>query len=556
MNGQAECAPASEISVDPPDGLLTWALGRKMLAKEYLIYRADRYVDPLTDLSEKCVRITCSACLRDAFAMQAPGGGGGCHYSQPPAPFGFYHPEINERIMSGDVTICPFCGAAVEAVHVGNMRPFIRQEAFVMTVGRLENKLLLRGWNLERRIGKVAETQFTIKPYEAYLVMEKQILKYVAYHKLFNSMSYTGVYEPRKRFSDTWGETDDVFPWDPRLLEGSTAENSKLDRYLKCSGARNYAIGYLRLWQKHPNIENLIMSGAGNLMASMIDRESHYSSPFSYPKLEEVAWKETRPAQMLHMNKDEFRACLMKKWDGEDFSFYLKARSAGLHLTAEELERCKKPGYDAVSRVLSHSPQHTLKAISYIWSQKEKLHDNAKGAKNIIDTRYLVDYWNMAEKIGEDLNDLRVRWPKNIITSHDRVMALQKQNEKAALKMAFMVRNDELSRFAWERDGIIIRPAASEKELIDEGRILNHCVASYAERHGKGETAMFFVRRAETPDKPWFTLELNEKTLEVRQNRGKCNCARTPEVQAFEAEWLKYIRNLGKKKEKKEVSAA
>lgn len=32
------------------------------------------------------------------------------------------------------------------------------------------------------------------------------------------------------------------------------------------------------------------------------------------------------------------------------------------------------------------------------------------------------------------------------------------------------------------------------------------------------------------------------KELKVRQNRGKHNCARTPEIQAFEDKWLAWVR--------------
>ncbi len=39
-----------------------------------------------------------------------------------------------------------------------------------------------------------------------------------------------------------------------------------------------------------------------------------------------------------------------------------------------------------------------------------------------------------------------------------------------------------------------------------------------------------------------YTLELDERKLTVRQNRGMRNCPRTPEVQAFEELWLSWVR--------------
>ena len=74
-----------------------------------------------------------------------------------------------------------------------------------------------------------------------------------------------------------------------------------------------------------------------------------------------------------------------------------------------------------------------------------------------------------------------------------------------------------------------------------EGNALHHCVGTYGKKHANGSTAIFFIRRASRPNEPWYTLELDEKKLEVRQNRGKHNCARVPEVQAFENKWLAWV---------------
>ena len=52
---------------------------------------------------------------------------------------------------------------------------------------------------------------------------------------------------------------------------------------------------------------------------------------------------------------------------------------------------------------------------------------------------------------------------------------------------------------------------------------------------------------------PFFTLEFDEKTKTVRQNRGLRNCARTPEVNAFEKAWLDHICRA-KRKERTKIA--
>lgn len=59
-----------------------------------------------------------------------------------------------------------------------------------------------------------------------------------------------------------------------------------------------------------------------------------------------------------------------------------------------------------------------------------------------------------------------------------------------------------------------------------------------------------FIRRSDAPDEPYYTLELDEGHLTVRQNRGLRNCARTKEVRDFEAAWLEWAGQKRQKMEK------
>lgn len=47
--------------------------------------------------------------------------------------------------------------------------------------------------------------------------------------------------------------------------------------------------------------------------------------------------------------------------------------------------------------------------------------------------------------------------------------------------------------------------------MIAEGQALHHCVGGYALRMAEGKTAIFFIRLAEEPDRPYYTLELQGK---------------------------------------------
>ena len=125
----------------------------------------------------------------------------------------------------------------------------------------------------------------------------------------------------------------------------------------------------------------------------------------------------------------------------------------------------------------------------------------------------------------------RLFWEKQNKIAKKYGKDYQKEFEKQA---------ERLEPLKWEHDGLVIIPAKSEQELIVEGKVLGHCVGGYGESHCQGNS-IFFVRHRETPDIPFFTLQLDTKTGRVLQNRGRKNCDRTKEVQEFEKQWLAVI---------------
>ena len=110
---------------------------------------------------------------------------------------------------------------------------------------------------------------------------------------------------------------------------------------------------------------------------------------------------------------------------------------------------------------------------------------------------------------------------------------------------------EELTKYAWTKGGLIIRAAQTQEELRDEGAALHHCVAGYAKRMADGETAIFFIRRAEESDAPYYTLELrNKQVIQCRTNHNK-SYEQDPAVKAFVDQWLKGVVTKGGVKKKK-----
>lgn len=61
----------------------------------------------------------------------------------------------------------------------------------------------------------------------------------------------------------------------------------------------------------------------------------------------------------------------------------------------------------------------------------------------------------------------------------------------------------------FEYSGFTIVAPQTAQDIVNEGIKMHHCVGSYVDRVANGETFIVFVRRAETPDIPYITCQVN-----------------------------------------------
>lgn len=539
------------IPQEPIMDVVAFAQQQGEFENAYMIYRSERVYDPLNIGTVCSVKVTCSACGHTFYAEKVPAGG--CRHSYAPAPFGWRDEQMPNAVIDGDKTLCPSCYKEAKTVHVGSMRAYggeLIDDAWVTELSRLPveglaDRLVLTEWCIRRCINKQGVTRYEIWPYTAWVVEEKKVVRLMGYLKnIGGRICLFGEWRQRKQFEDVYGSAKLIVPWDKSLLEGTTAENSKLDLYQTEKRGREL-VSYLALWRRRPHVENLLVQGCGNLVRTWIKKEmnsGYYHG--GIPKLEEVNWKENRPAQMLGLTKDEFRQMKQAHWSAEDLGKYKLVRDSGVPVRLpQDMELLKKvENYDC-SRILEEAPKSDFwRTVRYLVKQKEHWYT-------------LRDYRNMAQNAGWDMTDNLVQWPRNLTAAHNRYVeerrtlmerqdAERRAMERAERHYLFTQRATALEWLSFEADGLLIRPCANEDELIQEGHELHHCVSSYAKSHAEGKTAILFIRQAKAPDKPFFTLEFDEKNLTVVQNRGLRNCGRTPEVAAFEKAWLEQIRQM------------
>lgn len=530
------------LSETPPEGLLDWIKAQKLDWRDYFIYRAGWQTDPLTGLRHKCVDAVCSACGETVKLSYVPGGGCGCAgYS---APFGFLHPVSGDALISGDKLACPMCGEEVEAKHVSSAKKLARY-VWPMTAEARGGKLMLYLWRVCRDVEKSGRVTWRVDPWEVYAFGGTSAARWKHWEKYMTTTYIIPGWEERKRFSDSMLDVELVYC--PEGLANIYAQtecaNCKLETYMGVETKYRFPVAWMKLWQRHKNAEALMAPNARKLAAALIaegKRSPTYNKYWSEKTdvLSGINWKAKKPHEMLRITKEELSYFNGAEDGGKRMEALLLVRKYGVpcRLGEEVTAAARWEQKDCLKRGVLPS-----RAEAYIARQKKRY-------KNSLWFGYLLDYWSMAEMAGEDLTDRDVLFPQNLKRAHDQMQERKKQKAAEKRREAFQQRYERMKKYAFEDGNIFIRPCETEEELIAEGKALHHCVASYAERHARGELTIFFIRRKDKPDEPWYTLNFNEKRLSVTENRGLRNCERTDEVRNFEKIWLEWVRSGRKRR--------
>lgn len=579
---------AKLVSRTPPEGLTAWAPVRDGLEYWGLVYEAvwvpDYGLEQMLDewarpRKRKMVEVRCSCCGESRlmpWAKTDDRHGG----------YGFLQEDDRRGetflVGSGDESVCPICGAAVrvkKAAEIGHGY-FVADEIKAMSaavVGK-EHCLALTGWTIQRRVYRNASVFLEVIPAEAYVFDWKDCRKLISWKKSYSGtagyfVSYSPDWRAPQKWHESWGRADGIFGLTPELIAESCLPNCKLDVYMESfhNEKPKYPVMYLRLYQHRPNVENLLLSGLPMVLDDLLAEARRFGdwereNNKGLPRIDVIHWNEARPAQMLGLTREELRLGREQCWSAFFWRLFLRAKAQGERLTGEDIQCAFMLGDQHILELPGQDP--VGKSIRYLWKQAvedpfandpyveedefDEPYEPIPGACPDVTT--LLDYWRACRALGRDLNDHQVRFPRNLIEAHDAAMEQKRIAEamkiNTALAPRFRIRRRQLAKYIFAADGLKIIPAGSRAELQKEADVLHHCVWTYAQRHANGETAIFFIRRTVEPGKPYYTLELDENKLNVRQNRGRMNCGKTAAVQAFEDLWISWVRAGAKRDER------
>lgn len=527
---------------------------KRYLTDDAIVYRVKNYRDPLTDISVRACECTCSAC-GETFYLERIDDAIRCDHRA--GSVGVMTPD-GKSVFTGEKAKCPQCGKDVLYLHVSSVYSdghYLRS-AYPITFRMIDGNLAIIMWYCGREVTKAGRAFDAVRFYEAYVFSKKRGYRLRGYeYGVFGSRLPTDRRIQDKKSADRLGRIrreEIVFP-DADILKGTYFENCRLLKYLREAECA-FPVSYMKLWMKHKNVEGLVETGAARLLSSFFEMTGNPASyscnntGFKYSSnIVGIDWKAKKPSKMIGLTRPEYAKVLEKGYDAKTLMMYQRMKQYGLAIDDVDKIGYYENDYKECAERGSSIPQ----IMNYINKQK-----------NIRATvEYLRDYYRLCDTLGIPV-DKDTRFPKDLVREHDRLTA-EVNRQKAEIEKKEEAKRDALIRqraavlaaLASDNGVLMIRPVASLGELKDEGKQLHHCVASYAERVASGNTDIFLIRKVESPDKPFFTLELNEESVRVVQNRGKGNCDRTPEVEAFEEKWLEFVKLNIKKIRNRKVTA-
>lgn len=453
------------------------------------------------------------------------------------------------KLSHKDRTTCPKCGADGEVVHAWRRARTQAKYYFTYFERALYDKeaIIARSFAVYRCIcADTGEIFDDYVPREYYLMRKREAIHWTHECDFWGNewwskrrSLYSKDYVMELSGYQVWLGLDRLKP----LLKDSWLKYSQLDAFIRLTGAEG-AFRYIELYQKHPQLEYIMKMGLWNIIAEGLRCHS-FRSIFN--------WKGKTPKDLfgVPIGKGDMLALSALAVDMDTFhlALYLKKNSrfslTDLAQKRKEIERLSN--FDTCKRfdTLKGYGVCAEETLKYILRQQQKKtrYQSIRGV--LIDW---MDYLKDCNELGLNLEDTAVLKPHDLQQAHQNIIAQLKIKADEELDKQMAKLKEERKQYNFAAGGFIAKVAENSTELIVEGKVLHHCVGTYADKHAKGKCTIILIRKQEEPEVPFYTMELVGPEKRIIQVRGNHNCGMTQEVEAFVESYKKYLAELGKKK--------
>ena len=275
---------------------------------------------------------------------------------------------------------------------------------------------------------------------------------------------------------------------------------------------------YLAWYAELPQIEMAVKLGLSDAVRDLIENGRKNARLLD--------WSARRPDAFLRASKEDARLFRQNEMTFQDLKDWRGAKGVGL---GRWLDMVKQAGGNDTARELAAVAKTAgvsfERALHYVKGLGPGCARGGGGP--LMETiREWKDYLAMAEQLRYDFREETVRLPKDLRDRHDAAAAIIRHEASEKEQKKYGKRRKALEkRFAFELDGLRVLVPACSQEIVQEGKILHHCVGGYAARHLEGTATILFLRKSRKPGRSFLTVELYKErgVWKLRQIHGYRN---------------------------------
>ncbi len=431
--------------------------------------------------------------------------------------------EVDAPVRRGQEGTCPRC-KRMARYHQLWHETSICEKAKVCIAHRHEGQLLMRFANVERtyRDGK---PQYQFDDYFRTLYLN-QDGKQTIYSYQWMSIMHYGYDWYRKKNGRTCADEAFIYTGNLRQVFGRSYYNIDLAEMARKAARPMAFVPILDNLKNFPQTEYLVKLGLFRLAECV--PSLYLGDGRGFAQLMEVSKQYLPLYQRFDVSLSEHRLIqAAKEWiSAEDFQRYRALK-------------VKDPYFDPVPVLEKMSFK---KFLNYFEKQKQWYPKESLTRL----TGWYKDYIQMSEELRVDLRHKSVRWPKDVREAHDRILVRYHEKEDQILQEnlahTLELLDKGIAEFCTKKFQILIPTCRAD--FIREGQSLNHCVGQtgYFQRHIEGKRMVFFIRRTETPETPFFTMEVDMQRMRILQLYGYHDCIAPSEVRKFAEQFLRNIK--------------
>lgn len=401
---------------------------------------------------------------------------------------------------------CPICGKPAEMVAEGRRRrEDVLIKHFAVFQMPREDLLTIRIIQLEQEFRLSARGEERWPTQQAWETETIRIYLY-ADHRVYKDFHKAGYGEDFWDYKNLAGMRNIEIPIVYKSIGEELAKTAPWMKYINFEKMRRTGIENYMAATEFPIIEMLQKAGATQIANGLIWRGGWRG----------LNRKAKKPWDFFGVTRERFWQAVHENRDTGFLRECQIERKYNVHFPDDLLQYLERSWIEPDPDVWKYSAP--VKYWNYIKKQAgDKIHTKERTVQ------LHNDYLQAAKDLGLPLSNSIYLYPKYLEAKHAELVErreLQRDRQKIEQKNQQYHKIAErytrlLKKYGYEKAGFVIRPAGSAGEIIAEGKILHHCVGgdNYLSKHDRGESFILFLRKAETPDVPWCTIEIRDRQI-------------------------------------------